>query len=268
LSHIRIGVPQSISVRPLTYGLILSPQPGVEIIYDQPGSLADALDRWSLDAALIPSIEYLRGVGRAIVDGPALIARPAGKGLAIVSQKPLGQVERIAVHEFCRTPIVVARAVLHKLHGITPDMLVEKNFNGAWREKYDAILVGEDDALDYTLRPAPEGCEVHDLVDMWETVTKHPLPLGVWAYTNKEMRATFSKWLMTSRNLGLQNLSRLADGIASTTHYESTALYDYFTHSWSYQLDEDSVAGLYALEELALEYDLLQRGRLERAYTG
>jgi predicted solute-binding protein len=255
-------------VRPLTYGLILSPQPGVEIVYDEPGQLAEALDRWTLDAALVPAIEYLRGVGRAMVDGPALVARSAGPSVMIVSQKPVADIRRIAVNEFCRTPVVVARVVLHRLHGITPDLLVEKDFNGSWREKYDAILLGGDAALDYAVRPVPEGCEIFNLAEMWETLTKHALPLGVWAYTNRDMRATYSKWLMTSRNLGMQNLSRLADGIAATTHYDSAALYDYFTHSWSYQLDEDAVAGLYALEELALEYDLLRRGRLERVFTG
>jgi predicted solute-binding protein len=119
-----------------------------------------------------------------------------------------------------------------------------------------------DSALDHLSRPAPEGLETHNITDMWGQVTPHPLVLGLWVYTSKELEATFAKWLITSRNLGLQNLSRLADGIAATVHYESGQLYDYFANSWSYNLDKDGMAALCVLEELAVEYDLVREGRL------
>jgi predicted solute-binding protein len=268
LSQIRIGVPQYISVRPLIYGLMRSSHDGVEIVYDEPGVLSDALDRGALDVALVPAIEYLRGVGAEVLDGPALVAKTAGRGILLVAQKPVSEIRTIAVHEYCRTPIAVARIVLDKLHHITPDLLVDKNFNGNWRERYDAILASGDAALDLAGRPAADGCEVHSVAEMWDRVVPHPLVLGLWVYKNRELTATYSKWLVTSRNLGLQNLSRLADGIAATSHYNSELLYDYFSQSWSYQLDGEGWAGLRSLEELALEYDLLRRGRLERVFTG
>jgi len=264
VKHIRIGVPQYISVRPLIHGLIVGPQQDIEILYDDPGILAEGLDRGALDVALIPSIEYLRGAGRAMVEGPALVARATGSGVVLVSQKPVTEIERIAVHEWCRAPIVVLRTVLHKLYGVMPDLLVEKNLGGGWREKYDAVLVGDDAALDYSTQAPPDGCEVINVVEMWGKVVPHPLPLGLWVYTDTELTATFSKWLMTSRNLGLQNLSRLADGIAATSHHDSQSLYDYFTQAWSYQLDDDAMAGLRALESLAIEYDLMHGVRLEK----
>jgi chorismate dehydratase len=267
LSQIRIGVPQYMSVRPLIYGLTRSPQPGMEIVYDDPALLADALERGALDVALIPSIEYLRGVGAETVEGPALVAKTAGRGILLLAQTPIPEMRRVAVHEFCRTPVLVARVVLDRLYGVTPDLLVEKNFNGDWRENYDAILVSGDAALDVDGRPVPDGCEVHSLADMWSRIVPHPLVLGLWAYNDKDLTATYSKWLVTSRNLGIQNLCRLADGIAATSHYPSEQLYEYFSQSWSYQLDEEGAAGLRALEELAVEYDLLRRGRLERIVT-
>ncbi len=265
MSRIRIGIPQYISVRPLIYGLIRSPHKGVEIIYDEPAVLSGGLERGELDVALIPSVEYMRGVGTAFVSGPALVARPGGRGILLVSQKPIAEIERVAVHEFCRTPIAAVRIALDRVHNVTPDLLVEKNYNGDWREHYDAILMSGDSALDYISRPAPAGLETHNVTDLWGQVTPHPLVLGLWVYTNKELEATFSKWLMTSRNLGLQNLSRLADGIAATTHYQSELLYDYFANSWSYNLDKDGLEALRALEELAVEYDLVREGRFAPA---
>ena len=77
MNQIRIGAPHFISVRPLVYGFTHNVTPHVELVYGEPAMLADALERGRLDAALIPSIEYLRGVGRFVVEGPALLARPA-----------------------------------------------------------------------------------------------------------------------------------------------------------------------------------------------
>jgi len=264
LSRIRIGVPQSISVRPLIYGLIRSPQPGVEMIYGEPGVLSNQLAQRELDIALIPAIEYVRGVGQAYIEGPAHVARSGGNGVLLVSRVPLKSIDRVAVHEFCRTPIAAARIVLDRLHGIRPDLLVEKNFGGDWRETYDAILLNGDAALDLVVHGHPAGLEVHNVVDMWTQLTGHALPLSLWVYNDLELQATFAKWLMTSRNLGVQNLSRLADGIASTTHYGSETLYNYFAGTSSYNLGEDERAGLHALENFALEYDLVREGRLVR----
>jgi predicted solute-binding protein len=264
LSPIRIGVPSSICVRPLIYGLIRTPQPGVEVLYDEPGILADRLEQHELDAALVPAIEYLRGVGSARIDGPALVARPAGHGVVLIARRPLGEIERVAVHEFCRTPIAALRITLDRLHGARPDLLVEKNFGGDWRERYDAILLTGDAALDIVSHGHAAELEVHNVVEMWTRVAGHPLPLDVWAYNSSELQATFAKWLVTSRNLGLQNLSRLADGIAATSQYDGETLYEYFTHSWSYDLGGGELAALESLEELSVEYDLVRAGRLAR----
>jgi predicted solute-binding protein len=163
--------------------------------------------------------------------------------------------------------VVAARVVLDRLHGVCPDLLVEKNFDGDWRERYDAVLLSGDRTLETVVHGHRSELEVHNIVEMWTQLTGHPLPVLLWAHTGDEIEATFAKWLITSRNLGVQNLSRLADGIASTSPYSGTDLYEYFTGSWSYHLGEDELAGLHALEDLALEYDLVREGRLARIPT-
>lgn len=254
------------SARPLIYGLIRSPQPGVEMIYDETASLAERLRRGELEAALIPSIEFLRGAGQTLVEGPALVARPGGRATLLITQRPIETAERIAVNEFCRSPIVAVRVVLDRLWGVRPDLLVEKNLNDDWRERYDAVLLNGDAALDFVNRGTPPDLEAFSVGQMWLRVTGHPLVQGVWVYSEPELETRLSSWLITSRNLGLQNLSRLADGIAATSHYGSEVLYDYFANSWSYNLGPDEMEGLRALEELALEYDLIRQSRLAPVY--
>jgi len=259
---IRLGVPQFIAARPLIYGLMRGGANRVEFTYNEPAILSDALARGQLDAALIPSIEYLRGTGHFYVAGPALVARPGRANIILVARKPLAELERVAVGEFCRTPVAALRVVLSELHDSEPDLLVEKNPNADWRECYDAILLAGDAALRRLTDEPVAGDTVHNVTSMWSELTGQPLVAALWVYSDPAIGTELSKLLLTSRNLGVQNLSHLCDGIAQTSQYDAEFLYDYLFNGWSYELHDNELTGLRTLEEHGLRFDLLRHGRM------
>lgn len=263
---IKIGVPQHVSARPLIYGLMRDANRRIQLTYGEPSQLAEGLARGRFDAALIPAIEYLRGAGELHIEGPALVARPEDGNIILVTRRPLEGVSRIAVDEFCRTPVAVLRVVLAERHGITPDFLVEKNLSG-WRENYDAVLLSGDATLRYRMGPMPEGDTTHNVAGMWYDLLHVPLVTALWVHSDASHAAEVAKSLITSRNLGLQNLSHLVDGIAQTSEFDSTFLYDYLSGCWSYDMRDRELAGLRALEEYAIRFDLLRYSRLEGAAT-
>jgi chorismate dehydratase len=265
LSSIHLGIAQFICARPLVFGLTSDERPDVTLSYDEPAVLADLLSRHDMDAALIPSIEFLRGVGKSMAHSIALVARPNRGAAVLVSQQPIEDVKRIAVNEFCRTPIAALRIVLAEKYDLFPDMLVEKNFEADWRDRYDAALLAGDDALRWLSNPSNDGdTHVYNITELWTEITETPLVLGLWVFGDTERRELLNKALILSRNLGMQNLSRLADGIAQSTQYESGFLYDYLSNCFSYDQGEDEIRGLHMLEELSIKYDLLREPRLER----
>jgi predicted solute-binding protein len=266
LGPIRIGAPEFVSVRPLVYGLLREPAARVVFAYRPPAILAEMLERELLDAALIPSIEFLRGVGRHIIEGPALVAQPGRGSALLVTRKPLETLASVAVTESCRSPVAVLRVALAETHGVTPDFLVEKN-PSAWQERHDAVLLTGDTALSRLAQPEAEGETVHDVVDMWHAVTGKPLVLGTWAYNDPDLAEPLTALLVLSRNLGAQHLSRLADGIARTSAFSPEFLYDSLSRRWSYALGTEEMQGLRVLEELALKYDLLRSARLQPAVS-
>jgi chorismate dehydratase len=262
LQQIRVGAADFICVRPLIFGLTRRQAPEVELVYSEPGLLADALSRGRLDAALIPSIEYLRGVGGYFLEGPALIAKPSAGSVVLLARKPAESLERVAVSEFCRSPVSAARIVLATTYGATPDLCVVKNTHGDWRDEYDGILLTGDQGLQFLAeRPDPD-LTLIDIASMWDDLTSLPLVMGLWVYHDEGLTGQLTKTMVLSRNLGLQNLSRLADGIASTTQYESDVIYDYLANCWEYQLTDVAMNGLRALEDYALQFDLIRCGRL------
>ncbi|NIM19350.1 MAG: hypothetical protein GTO51_03115 [Candidatus Latescibacteria bacterium] len=263
MKTLRIGAPSFISVRPLLFGITRRPEKHVHLAYDEPGNLASSLERGALDAALIPSIEFLRGVGAHHIEGPAVIGNNSSSSLILVAKEDISKVRRIAVDEFARTPVVVLRIVLDHLFHVMPDICVAKDVEDSWRETFDAVLLTGDRGLRfvYHQQERAEDENIYNLSELWHTLASRPLVLSLWAYNDKHLEGALRKVLITSRNLGVQNLSLLSDGIAQTSEYNGEFLYEQFSKGWRYDLGPGDIEGLKTLEEYAFRYQLIQEKR-------
>lgn len=271
MRKIRIGSPSHLATRPLIYGLTQFPHENLELVHDEPGSLALALERGDLDAALIPSIEYLRGVGEYVVNGPALVTRRPTGSLKLITNKPLSEVKSVAVDEFSRTTLVILRVVLDKIHNILPDFWVHKAGPLAasdWSDHYDGVLLDGDQGFRYCGRELRPGETCHDVDDMWFSFFSMPIVLSLWAYNDAGMKDTLEHLLTESRDEGVENLARISDEMAPTTSYSDRHLLRLYHTAWGFDLGHKEEQGFRALEEFAHDYQLLQTRRLEDALVG
>lgn len=268
MKRIRIGASDHLAVRPLLHGLTEHAANGVELVYDEPGALALSLERGGLDAALIPSIEFLRGVGEHAVHGPALVAKEKTMGLLLVARKPISDIKRVAVDEFSRTQLVALRAVLDKQYEILPDLCVVKQrpLNASkWREDFDAAFLTDDEGLWYASYERSETESCYDVGDLWRALYARPLVVSVWAYNDEGLGKTLEPLLVSSRDRGLQDLSAISDAIARTSTYDAGFIREYYSNAWGFDLALTGEEGLRVLEDVACEYQLLWARRLERA---
>lgn len=260
VSQLRFGAADNISTRPLVAGLRSN---GAALRFESSVGLVDSLLRGRYDAALVPAIEYLRGAGGLLVKGPGLVVRPAPGGIVLISHKPIEEVERIAVGEFCRTPVAVLRIVLGEMHRILPDLLVEKRIEeDDWRDRYDAALLTGDAALREVNAPAVQGIMRYNVTEMWRTLTKLPLVEAVWAYNDAARGHEITRALTASREAGLQNLPLVCDEAAAGSGLDAMTIHDYLSRNWSYNLDEKEMEGLRALNDYSCRYDLIRESRL------
>ncbi len=271
MTKIRIGTSGHMATRPLVFGLTQKPHEDIEIVYDEPGSLALALERGELDAALIPSIEFLRGVGAYSVNGPALVAKRPTGSLKLVTNKPLPEVGRIAVDEFTRTPLVILRVVLDQIYHILPDLWVHKPgrlLASEWSNHYDGVLLDGDQGIEYCYRERRSGETCYDVDGMWFSLFSTPLVLSLWAYNDAGLKDTLERLLVESRDLGVQNLSRISAAAARAALYDEEFLHRFYHTPWGFDLGQEETEGLRVLEKFAREYQLLQTRRLEGALVG
>ncbi len=260
VSQLRFGAADFISTRPLLAGLTKN---GSSLRFESPAALVDSLIRGRYDAALVPAIEYLRGTGRYLVSGPALVGRTAPGGIVLISQKPLEEIQRVAVGEFCRTPVAVLRIVLGETHRVYPDLLVEKRIGeDDWRDRYDAALLTADAALREVASPPFQGLTRYNVTEMWRTLTKAPLVQAVWVHNEKSQGEQIARALVESRRAGLDNLPALCEELAGTTGLDAMMIHDHLSRSWSYDLGEREMEGLRALNDYACRYDLIRESRM------
>jgi chorismate dehydratase len=271
LGKIHIGVPNHLAVRPLIFGLTRNTEDSVELLYDEPGALAVSLERREIDAALIPSIEFLRGVGEFSVPGTGLVASGPTKSLLLVADKPLGEIRRVAVDEFSRTPLVALRVVLDKLHGALPDLWVLKKRPRCaedWRGDFDAVLLTGDDGIDYCSRGTASEETCHNVGDLWRRIYSKPLVLSVFAYNEESIGNQLRAILTASRDYGVRNMPTLCDELAKTRPFDTAFLRAYFEDGLSYRLGADEEDGLRCLQDAACEYQILQTRRLDNVLIG
>lgn len=263
MGKITIGAPDYLSARPLVYGLECRPQSDIVLVYGEPGELAAKLENRQVDVALIPSIEFLRGVGGYFVEGAGLSIHGRTNGILLATDSPIADLRRVAVAENSRTPVAVLRILLDKVHGVLPDFCVFKQDPDTWRDEYDAILLTGDQGLQYCLHKLRGAETCHDVGEMWHSLFPTPLVVALWAYNDEEIGAEVADILIRSRDYGLTNLSQLADDVSQTTVYDSQFIYDFLSRGWGYHVGREDEGGLKVLEDHAMEYQLIQQRRLD-----
>ena len=124
---IRVGAVSYLNAKPLYYRLCEF-APEVRLSMDVPSRLAEQLAEGELDVALIPSVEYLRGVDRGyeILPGFAIAARGPVRSVKLFSRVPFDRIDRLALDEGSRTSQTLTRVWLDAGYTASPNLTAQK----------------------------------------------------------------------------------------------------------------------------------------------
>ncbi len=256
---LRVGAVSYLNAKPL-YHRLEEFAPDVRLSMDVPSRLADALSRGELDVALIPSVEYLRGVSRGyeILPGFAIAARGPVRSVKLFSRVPFGQINRLALDAGSRTSQALARVWLDTAHGVQPARIESLPLGVPAQESTaDAVLVIGDRTMKV---PDAEFLTTTDLGAAWVNLTGLPFVFALWVARGDIDLGDLPDALARSRAEGLANAGVIAAEHGPRLGLDEATCLDYLTRVLSYDLGEPEQAGLRLFARKAAALGLAPEG--------
>jgi chorismate dehydratase len=255
---LRISLVDFLNARPLTWGLLQDPPPGVAVSRDLPSACADKLARGETDVGLIPSIEYQRIPGLRIVPGLGIAAATEVRSVLLVSNVSREKIRSVSLDPASRTSAALTRILLKRVYGLTPEYLESRPESRVPTSgEADASLIIGDPALKASLN----GHVVLDLAAEWRAFSGHPFVFAFWAVREEVASAGVAAILQASRGAALAQFDRLVSQESARTGFSEAVVEDYLRHSLHYDLDEGDLAGLSLFYELASQEGLIDSPR-------
>jgi len=248
---LRFSVVDFLNARPLTWGLLREPPPGVEVSRDLPSACADKLANGQADVGLIPSIEYQRIPGLRVVPGLGIAASSEVRSVLLVSKVSRERITSVALDPASRTSAALTRILLARRYGIAPEFV-----EGAGEET-DARLVIGDPALKARLN----GHVVLDLAAEWRAFTGRSFVFAFWAFRDGIDGQAAARIVRHSRERGREEFSRLVREEAGETGLTEAVIEDYLRHSLHFDLDRADFGGLELFYRLAVEIGVIASAR-------
>lgn len=248
---IRFSVVDFLNARPLIWGLLEDPPPGIEISRDVPSACADKLAAGEVDVGLIPSIEYQRIPGLRVVRGLGIAAASEVRSVLVVSDVSREKIRSIALDPASRTSTVLTRLLLKRRYGIEPIV-----WDGGGVAA-DARLVIGDPALKTRLN----GHVVLDLAAEWRAFSGHPFVFAFWAVRPGVDAGAVERIVRDSYSAARRDFPSLVAKEAAKSGLSEAVIEDYLRHSLHYELDSGDLEGLEHFYRLAAEEGLIDRAR-------
>jgi chorismate dehydratase len=180
----RLGHIQFINCLPLYYGMVKNDVLlDVDLVRANPADLATELLDDQLDLAPIPAIEYARHAEELVLLPDIAISSDGEvQSILLVSKVPADQLSgsTVALAANSRTSVVLARVLLQRRWGVSPDYVeMPPDLPAMLRDADAALLIGDEAIRTYWEPPAH--LHTYDLGAEWKAWTGLPFVFAVWA---------------------------------------------------------------------------------------
>jgi len=250
---VRISVVDFLNARPLTWGLLHDPPPGVSVSRDLPSACAAKLASGEADVGLIPSIEYPRIPGLKVVPGLGIAAASEVRSVLLVSDVSREKIGSVALDPASRTSAALTRILLKRVYGLQPEY-TEVADGG---QRTDARLIIGDPALKTRLN----GHVVLDLAAEWRAFSGHPFVFAFWAVRQSAASPAVADMLRRSYEAGRSQFDRLIREESAESRLSPAVVEDYLRHALHFELTAGDLEGLQLFYRLAAEEGLISSQR-------
>ncbi len=242
-----------LNARPLWESL--KDDPRLDLGLARPSELARSLAENEADVGLLPVAAAATIGDLRLLRNMAVGARGKVRSVAIVAERPIHELESIALDLSSRTSVVLARLLLTRrkltprLFGADPATAV-----ASVKERTGALVIG-DAALDVESR------FVHrlDLAEDWFAWTGLPFVFAAWFARAGAVDAEQEDMFRVAKQKGLARVDAIAAEHSARSGLDEASLRSYLTESIRYDLGDEELKGLERFWSEAASAGLLPR---------
>jgi predicted solute-binding protein len=246
---IPVSVVDFVNAWPVTWGFLKGAVEGFLPITDLPSSCAERLARGEVQAGIIPSIEAARIPGIRIVRGVGIAAYDRVRSVVLVSRVPFPEIRSVALDSSSRSSAAMVRVLLADLYGIVPEYHRAVPDLQRMLAAADAALLIGDPALVTDV----SAYHVLDLAQGWNRLTGLPLVTAVWAVRRDVDPEPF----LWSRDYARHRMSEILDASVARTGLDRKLLAEYLERDLHHDLDADDERGLAEFYRRAAAHGLI-----------
>lgn len=250
MTGIRIGAVSYLNTRPLVYGLQDNSE--YSLTLDLPSALAERLRLDEIDVGLIPIVEYLRGIGNALLPGICIASDGPVRTVKLFSRIHPEKLTNVAVDAGSRTSVALLRILLQERFGVTPDFHIFRADMPEMLRRHEAALLIGDAA--FTDDGAPF---IWDLGEGWKDLTGLPFVYAAWVLRDPAHTDQVQTWLRGAVADGLTHLQDIAQEAAGMAGLDAESLHSYLADTLHYTLGAREMRGIEVFQKYCHRYNLV-----------
>jgi chorismate dehydratase len=234
----RIGAVSYLNTRPLLLGMEQSPfKERIDLVKSYPAQIAQALLDDTIDIGLVPVAIMPLLKNPQIVSKYVIGAEREVASVALFSQVPMDQIEKVYLDYQSRTSVALAKILLKQHWKKEVEFLIAtEGYINEISGKTAGIIIG-----DRALASLNHFEHIYDLGLAWKAHTGLPFVFAAWV-ANKPIPSEFMEAFDVANGYGLTHLDEVIALIPTSEQVYD--LHKYYTENISYTLTEEKKKGL------------------------
>ncbi|MEM6330041.1 MAG: MqnA/MqnD/SBP family protein [Planctomycetota bacterium] len=256
----RIGAVNYLNSKPLVYRLA-DRAPHARLLFDLPSRLADSLAAGRLDVALVPCFEFLSDPSYVMASDACVASRGPVRSVKLYFRTQPADVRKLALDEGSRTSAALSHVLLHRRHGLRPEISRLPIGSGVEAADADAVLLIGDRAM---TPPREPFVAAWDLGEEWLRWARLPFVFACWATPSRAVAEEIAPVLAASRDEGEGLLSEIAAVEGPKLDLQAGDAYGYLTQNLHYRIGADERRSIALYRSECERIGLLPTGSAER----
>jgi chorismate dehydratase len=234
----RIGAVSYLNTRPLLLGMEQSPFcDNIDLVKSYPAQIAqdlldDTIDIGLVPVAIMPLLSHPQIVSKYVIAAEGEVA-----SVALFSQVPMEQIEKVYLDDQSRTSVALAKVLMAQFWNKKVEFIAAaEGYMDHISGTTAGVIIG-----DRALASLSRYNHIYDLALAWKQYTGLPFVFAAWV-ANKPIPPEFMEAFDAANAYGLKHLDEVIALIpASAQVYD---LHKYYTENISYELTPEKKRGL------------------------